>query len=248
MHSDCWQLWIAHRWEVAYIRLAKRPPEAFQPDHTGCRCCASLYNVLFIIKRRRRRKSWHSFCFRSKDTSPKSSIVKAQTHSIPSPASFGSSVDHVNHLFSLLSPVLTKLFAQSTLMINLEGGQVCSQWRLCRIFSFSSCCSSNRGSLTHTARKNNNNNNNGGGGVFSISLRLFLSLWITQTNWPTAWCRICPRRDGSETERGGWLGSITMGADLMMCWTSKKKKILNKLRNSLPLKTTCLLKHTVCVP
>lgn len=56
----------------------------------------------------------------------------------------------------------------------------------------------------------------------------------TLTNWPTAWCRIYPQRDSSERERGAWLGTITMGADLMMCWTSKKS--LNKLRNSLPCK------------
>lgn len=61
----------------------------------------------------------------------------------------------------------------------------------------------------------------------------------TPTNWPTAWCRISPQRGSSEQERGGWLGTITMGADLMMCcWTSKKKKkeFLNKRKNSLPCK------------
>lgn len=76
--------------------------------------------------------------------------------------------------------------------------------------------------------------------VLSISLWLFLSLWITQTNWPTAWCRIYPKRDSSETERGGWLGTITMGADLMMRWTSKKSLIsweILSLANNLSSKT-----------
>lgn len=132
---------------------------------------------------------------------------------------------------------------QSSLLIWKEAR--CSESRLSRHhrrFSVFIRCCSNTTSLTHTARQNNNNNN----GVLSISPRLFLSLWITQTNWPTAWCRICPWRDSSETERGGWLGTITMGADLMMCWASKKKKkslisweILS-LANNLSPKTHCM--------
>lgn len=139
-------------WKTCTSILPSAHPKSFKPIKPTAApepACERGFFVVVVYNKKKEEQKADTVLVSAQSKRASSEKHTARLH----PVSSASALILRIICFWLLSPVLTKLFAQSTLMIHLEGGQVCSQWRACRIFSFSSCRSSDAASLTHASRQ-----------------------------------------------------------------------------------------------